>query len=58
MPNFLTPSIQSTAAHRQAVEQTFWGKHPQTPASRRNAHHSCPEYCPSPSTGSPAASRG
>jgi hypothetical protein len=26
VPNFLTPSIQSTAGHRQAVEQTFWGK--------------------------------
>ncbi|MBD2532976.1 hypothetical protein H6G97_26745 [Nostoc flagelliforme FACHB-838] len=20
------------------IEQTFWGKHPQTPVSRRNAH--------------------
>ncbi|MBD2527745.1 hypothetical protein [Nostoc sp. FACHB-133] len=32
--NFLKPSIQSIAAHRQAVEQTFEGKHPQTSGSR------------------------
>ncbi|MCC5670481.1 hypothetical protein LC653_43575 [Nostoc sp. CHAB 5784] len=40
VPNFLTPSIQSTVVHLTPVEQTFEGKHPQTPASHRNAHQS------------------
>ncbi|MHC0067743.1 hypothetical protein ACWATR_33435 [Nostoc sp. UIC 10890] len=38
-PN-LTPPTPSTGAHLSPTEQTFEGQHPQTPASRRNAHHS------------------
>ncbi|MCW5318096.1 hypothetical protein GTQ43_31365 [Nostoc sp. KVJ3] len=48
--NFLTPSIQSIAAHLSPIEQTCQGQDPQTPASRRDAHHSCPKYCSSSPT--------
>ncbi|MCC5650013.1 hypothetical protein LC609_09220 [Nostoc sp. XA013] len=34
----IKPSIQSTVGHLSPIEETYQGKHPQTPASRRNTH--------------------